>query len=97
MQEQKNKKLKSLGERLCEKLDVTPDILPHGHRIEIMGRNALNISGCGKILLYAPCEIRVALAGAVLSIIGRDLVCVAYSAGEVAIEGRIENIAFREV
>ena len=97
MQDQKDKKLKSLGERLCEKLDVTPDILPNGHRVEIMGRRALNISGCGRIILYAPCEIRVALAGSVLAIVGRDLVCVAYSAGEVAIEGRIDNIAFREV
>jgi len=96
MQEQKSKKQKSFAERLCAGLDIPAEVLPGGHRIEISGRSGLKISGCGKILLYAPCEIRVALSGAVLSIVGRDLVCVAYSAGEVAIEGRIDNVAFRE-
>ena len=64
--------------------------------MEIRGRGALHISGCGKILLYAPCEIRVELGDSVLAIVGKDLVCVAYCAGEVAIEGRIDNVAFKE-
>ena len=96
MKEQKEKRQKSIGEKFCDMLDITPDILPHGHTVEIRGRRALNISGCGRILLYAPCEIRVALADSVLSVVGRDLVCVAYSRGEVAIEGRIDNISFKE-
>ena len=96
MKEQKEKRQKSLGEKFCDILDVTADLLPKGHRVEIKGRGALNISGCGKILLYAPCEIRVALADSVLAVVGRDLVCVAYSAGEVAIEGRIDNVSFKE-
>ena len=95
MQDQNEKKQKSLGERVCRLLDVTPDMLPGGHRIEIRGRGAISISGCGRILLYAPCEIRVALSDSVLAVVGRDLVCVAYSEREVSIEGRIDNVSFK--
>ena len=95
MNDQNTKTTKSLGKRMCDMLDVTDDLLPGGHRIEIRGRGAISISGCGRILLYAPCEIRVALADSVLSVVGKDLVCVAYSAGEVAIEGRIDNVSFK--
>ena len=96
MKEQRENRRKSIGERFCDILDVTTDILPRGYKVEIRGRGAIRISGCGRILLYAPCEIRVALSDSVISVVGRDLVCVAYSAGEMAIEGRIDNVSYKE-
>jgi len=97
MQQEKEKNSKGIAKKLCEKLDVTPDVLLNSHKVEIFGRSAINISGCKKILLYAPCEIRVALCDSMLSVVGRDLVCVAYSPAEVAIEGRIDNVLFKEI
>ena len=97
MQEEKFKNKKKITDRLCQKLDISPDILLNSHKVEIFGRNAINVSGCKKILLYAPCEIRLALSDSVLCIVGRDLVCVAYSKNEVAIEGRINNVFYKEI
>ena len=96
MREKKEKSEKSLAERLCERLDIPPAIALGGHKVEILGREALCVSGCKKIILYAPCEIRLALSDSVLCVVGRDLVCVAYSPTELSIEGRIDNLLFKE-
>ena len=97
MQEEKTNNRKRLAERLCKSLDISPDILSSSHKLEVFGRNAISISGCKKILLYAPCEIRLALKDSMLCIVGRDLVCVAYSPTEVTIEGRIDNLCYKEM
>ena len=93
---EKEKRSRTIAERICESLDITPDVLPGGYKIEIHGRNGIKVSGCGRILLYAPCEIRVELSGTVLAIVGRDLVCVAYSSGSVEIEGKINDVLFKD-
>lgn len=95
MQGEKPNNNRNLAKRLCEKLDVTPAVLPSSHKVEIFDRSAINISGCKKIILYAPCEIRVALSDSVLCVVGRDLVCVAYSPCEVTVEGRIDSVCFK--
>ena len=97
MQEEKTKNKKRIAERLCKSLDISPDILSSSHKLEVFGRSAISISGCKKILLYAPCEIRLALKDSMLCIVGRDLVCVAYSPTDVTIEGRIDDICFKEI
>ena len=97
MQDEKTKNKKRIAERLCKSLDISPDILSGSHKIEVFGRSSISISGCKKILLYAPCEIRLALNGSMLCIVGRDLVCVAYSPTDLTIEGRIDNLCFKEI
>ena len=97
MQEEKTNNRKRLAERLCKSLDISPDVLSSSHKLEVFGRNAISISGCKKILLYAPCEIRLALKDSMLCIVGRDLVCVAYSPTDVTIEGRIDNLCYKEM
>ena len=96
MPEQPKDKKERLGELICKKLDMTPDLLPHGHRVDIRGGGTVTVSGCGNILLYTKNEIRVSLFDAELSVIGEDLLCVAYSAGEVVIEGKIKTVSFEE-
>ena len=54
------------------------------------------MSGCGRILLYTTSEIRVELSDSVLSIVGEGLLCVAYTAGEVGIEGKVSRVSFEE-
>ena len=97
MQEGKTNNKKGIAERLCKSLDISPDILLNSYKVEVFGRNAISISGCKKILLYAPCEIRLALKDSMLCIVGRDLVCVAYSPTDVTIEGRIDNLCYKEM
>lgn len=96
MREKKEKNEKSIAERLCQRLDIPSAVLAGGHKVEIFGRESLSVSGCKKIILYAPCEIRLALSDSVLCVVGRDLVCVAYSPTELSIEGRIDNLLFKE-
>lgn len=96
MKEQKERNGKRIAERICEKLDISADSLFLSHKVEIFGRSAISVSGCRGIVLYAPCEIRLALADSTLCVVGKDLVCVAYSVGEVSIEGRIDNVIFKE-
>jgi sporulation protein YqfC len=94
MQEQKTEK--SFAKKLCEKLDIPSGALLNGHSVEIRGREEMRISGSAKILLYAPCEIRVALSDSLLAVVGRDLLCVAYSQNELNIQGKIESVTFKE-
>ena len=89
------KEEKSFAGKILKKLDAMPEVLS-GHSVEIRGRESLRVSGLSKILLYAPCEIRVALKDSVLAVVGRDLLCVAYSPNEIDSEGRIDSVTFKE-
>ena len=91
-----NEKKEKFSERLCKRLDISADILPGGNRVERRGRGYILVSGCGRILLYTPSEIRVELSDSVLSIVGEGLLCVAYTAGEVGIEGKVSRVSFEE-
>ena len=84
-------------ERWCQRLDVPPDLLPGAGLVEIRGREAVSIKGCGKILVYTPEEIRVALAKGSLIVTGKRLVCTSYYAGAIGIDGHICCVSFEEV
>ena len=86
----------SLRERLCRGLDIVPDLLPGAGLIEIRGRNAMTVSGCGRILHYTPEEIRIRLKEGILSICGKRLSCTSYHAGAVGIDGYICRVSFEE-
>lgn len=97
MRKEKNKSERTgIGEKIRKSLDLSPDILPHGSRVEIRGGKAVNIYGCGRILGYTPQNIRVELVDKVLSVCGEGIVCVSYSAGEIGLEGDIYTVSFEE-
>ena len=86
----------TLSERICRALDLPTDLLPNRTYVEIRGRNAVKICGGGAILMYSPCEIRVASKGdsGWISVKGVALCCNSYNAGAVGIEGRILSVSF---
>ena len=85
------------NERLCRLLDIPTDSLPFGYSMEIQGRSLLKLRGGGRITLYTPDEIRVALpraSGCTLSVKGARLSCVSYNKGTLGIEGCILSVSF---
>ena len=84
-------------ERICRRLDVPPDLFPGAGLVEIRGREELCVKGCGRILVYTPELIRVALRGGSLVIEGKRLCCTSYRAGEIGIGGQICRVSFEEV
>lgn len=84
----------SLTEWLAVKLDIPADISGDGLRLDMRGRHTLTVHGCRKILDFNPDEVRLALKDSVLTVRGKRLICTAYLAGAVGIEGYICGIAF---
>lgn len=85
------------NERLCRLFDIPVDALPHGYSLELQGRSLLKLRGGGRILLYTPEEIRIALPrarGELLSIKGARLSCTSYNKGTLGIEGVISSVCF---
>ena len=94
--ERQGKERRSLRERICQGLDIVPDCLPGECMVELRGRHAVTVSGGGKILLYTPEKIRIALKRGVLCVVGQRLVCTSYYVGAVGIEGLICGVSFEE-
>ncbi len=84
----------TLPEWLAVKLDIPADITGDGLRLDMRGRHTLTVHGCRKILDFTPCEVRLALRDATLTVSGRRLICTAYLAGAVGIEGYICAVTF---
>jgi len=86
----------TLAERLAVGLDIPADVFDGGIRLDMRGRHTLTVHGCRRILDFSPCEIRLSLGGCVLTVCGLRLICTAYLAGAVGIEGCINAIRFDE-
>lgn len=86
------------GERLCRMLDISPEALPGGHAVEILGKSLVKIRGGGAILLYTPEEIRISLpcGSEYISVKGEGLSCASYNRGALGIEGAIDSVSFEE-
>ena len=84
----------TLSEWLAVKLDMPADALDGGIRLDLRGRNTLTVHGCTGILHFSPEEICLALGDCTLSVGGERLICTAYLAGAVGIEGCICSIRF---
>jgi sporulation protein YqfC len=84
----------TLSEWLAVKLDIPADLSAHGLRLDMRGRHTLTVHGCGKILHFTPCEVRLAVKDATLTVSGRRLICTSYLAGAVGVEGYICGISF---
>ena len=93
---EKRNESEGVRERLCRRLDLLPDLLSGDGLVEIRGRGSVTVRGGGKILLYTPEEIRIAMQKCVLSILGERLVCTSYFQGAVGIDGRIRGVFFEE-
>ncbi len=85
---------RTLPEWLAVRLDIPADVTDGGLRLDLRGRNTLTVHGCRKILDFTPCEVRLALKDATLTVRGSRLICTAYLAGAVGIEGYICGMDF---
>lgn len=85
---------RTLPEWLAARLDIPPDILPGGMRLELRGRNLLTVHGTRRILTYTPNCIRLEMKDTVLAIRGRRLCCTTYLAGAVSMDGSVESLTF---
>ena len=83
-------------ERICRRLDIVPESVSHTPCIELHGRTLLKIRDGGKILLYTPEKIRIALArgGGEITVIGKGLSCSFYNMGALGIEGNVDTLTF---
>ena len=85
-----------LTEWLIKRLDMPPELLSGGMRIELRGREYLTVEGCRRILTYTPNLMRLRLCRCVLAVEGERLLCHSYLSGAVAIEGHICRLGFEE-
>ena len=81
-------------ERFCRRWDLLPDLLSNEGLVELRGRCSATVRGGGKILLYTPEEIRIALPKCVLSLRGEELICTSYYQGAIGVEGKIFGVLF---
>ena len=94
----KKKQKESLGERICNALDISPGLLPRKTFIEIHGKDLVKIQNAGKILLYTDNEIRISLRSreGCVRVCGSALRCSSYNVGAIGIHGRIGSVDFCE-
>ena len=85
-----------IRERLCSALDISPDLLPGGFSVDLRGRNQVSISGGGRILLYTPERVSIAVPSGRVTVTGARLRCISYLAGAVDIQGHIDSIILED-
>lgn len=93
---ERQKDAAGLRERVCRALDLPPDCLPGESLVEIRGRTALTVHGCGRIVTYTPNKICIALKREVLTVEGSHLTCLSYYVNAIGVEGRIEAVRWEE-
>lgn len=87
---------RTLSEWLAVKLDIPADVTGGGLRLDLRGRNTLTVHGCTGILDFNPCVVKLAVKDATLTVTGCRLICTAYLAGAVGIEGYICSVSFSD-
>jgi len=90
------KKRKGLVDVLSEGIGLPSDALFGEIRIEMRGRDTLFVSGCRRILKYCTNEIKLAVKGFCIDVMGCDLICTTYHYGTVTVEGCICSISFED-
>ena len=84
-----------LPEWLAVRLDVPPDLLAGGFRVELRGRSSATVHGCLRIGTYTPERITLTVRGGAVTVCGQRLECTSYLAGAVGIDGQIEGILLK--
>ena len=92
--EKRQKKRPPLPEWLAVRLDIPPDLLEGGVRIELRGRASVTVHGCCGIAEYRPERILLSLPDGAVAVHGQRLICTSYLAGAVGIDGQIDGVAF---
>ena len=85
-----------LREWLVKRLDIPPELISGGMRVELRGREYLTVEGCRRILTYTPTLVRLRLCRCVLAVEGERLLCHSYLSGAVTLEGYICRLGFEE-
>lgn len=62
--------------------------------IVLRGERSATVYGCRKILRYAKERICLSLGKRRVCVRGEELICTAFSAGTVTVEGRITGVAY---
>lgn len=84
-------------EGALRRLDVPREALPFGYGMTVSGREAVTVNGCRRILTYGDTRIRLAVGrDEALCIEGGGLLCTAFRAGCVTVEGRIDCLRFEK-
>ena len=83
-------------ERVCRSLDIVPDVCAGASLIEIRAGRLLTVCGGGRLLVYTPEQIRIAMKRGSISILGERLVCTTYHVDAIEVEGRIDSVRFEE-
>ncbi len=86
-----------LFSRLCARLDIPADLTAGGLRLDLRGRRNLTVHGCRRILSVSPTAVCLALPAETLTVCGEGLICTAYLAGAVGVEGRIDTLCFKSL
>jgi sporulation protein YqfC len=86
----------SRAEWLAVKLDIPADVTGGGLRVDLRGRNNLTVHGCRRILDFSPCEIKLEMEDAILTVCGCRLICTAYLADAVGVDGYVCSLTFAD-
>ena len=84
----------SLREWMAVKLDVPAELLDGDISVRLCGRYSMVIHGCRRILSFTPSEVRLDMGSCELSVWGKRLICTAFLAGDVGVEGLISGMVF---
>ncbi|MBQ9098131.1 MAG: YabP/YqfC family sporulation protein [Clostridia bacterium] len=82
--------------RIRQRLDIPCEALPGGFSLYLSGQNELTVKGCRRILSYGRERICLALGKTVLCVMGSDLLCTAFCAGSVTVEGTVTGLYLGE-
>ncbi len=84
----------TMRRRLCRWLDVPDELADGGLRLDMRGRCSLTVHACRRIVAFSPTSIVLAIPTGTLTVTGQDLLCTAYLAGAVGVEGWVCGITF---
>ena len=84
----------SIAEAMGKRLEIDADLMRNGVRVEMRGRQRVEIGGVRRVVSYADTCVRLQLTGETVAVTGCRLECVFYRDGEMAVEGRIDGVSF---
>ncbi len=87
---------KELLAGLSRRLDIPREAFPFGFGLSLSGQETLKVHGCCRILTYGEDRICLSLGKRVLAIEGKGLLCTAFEAGSVTVEGYVCTLSFEE-
>lgn len=87
---------KELLTQISQRLDIPREALPFGFGMTLSGQESLTVRGCNGILSYEKSCVRLSLGKVALDITGKGLICTAFEAGNMTVEGHIRAISFEE-